>query len=227
MLRRLATFATVLTVGLTFAGAAAAAPRDVSATRAYLAANYAFLHTVRANEHAVSANVAELNRTLAAECPSVGAGAPQNEEAQHMSYEVAGALWSTLYRTDATAVRTFLHTVKPLKWSNGKITRIAQAYVRSLRELSALQLPDLCGDIRAWSAGGFKGVPTDTIQFDRHVEAIEGKSIPLRLIAPYVQSNDKRLAARAAHLETELEDAETVVGFNDWDKLLGTLALNQ
>jgi hypothetical protein len=226
MLRRLSTLAVVLIVGLAPAGAVAA-PSDVSTTHNYLAANYAFLHAVRASEHAANTNVAKLNRTLASECPSVGAGAPQNEEAQHMSYEVAGALWATLYHTDAKAVQAFIRAVRPLKWSNGKITHIAQAYVRSLSELATLASPDLCGDIRAWSADGFKAVPTATIQFDRHVEAIEGKSIPLHLLTPYEQPTDKDLAARAAHLETQLDDAETVVGFNDWDTLLQTLALNQ
>lgn len=195
MLRRLSTLAVVLIVGLAPAGAVAA-PSDVSTTHNYLAANYAFLHAVRASEHAANTNVAKLNRTLASECPSVGAGAPQNEEAQHMSYEVAGALWATLYHTDAKAVQAFIRAVRPLKWSNGKITHIAQAYVRSLRELATLASPDLCGDI-------------------------------LHLLTPYEQPTDKDLAARAAHLETQLDDAETVVGFNDWDTLLQTLALNQ
>jgi hypothetical protein len=226
MRRVLSTLTVVLVVGLAPAGAVAA-PQDASATHAYLAANYAFLHAVHANEHAVNTNVAKLNRTLASECPSVGAGAPQNEEEQHMSYEVAGALWATLYHTDAKVVQTFIRSVKPLKWSNGKITHIARAYIGSLRELAVLAPPDLCGDIRAWSADGFKAVPASTIRFDRHVEAIEGKSIPLHLLAPYEQSADKGLAARAAHLETQLDNAETIVGFNDWDTLLHTLALNQ
>jgi hypothetical protein len=226
MLRLLSTLAVVLTVGLAPAGAVAA-PRDVSTTHTYLAANYAFLHAVHTNERTVNTNIAKLNHTLASVCPSVGIGAPQNEEAQHMSYEVAGALWATLYHTDASAVQAFIRAVKPLKWSNGKITHIAHAYIRSLRELAALTSPDLCGDVRAWSADGFKAVPAATIQFDRHVEAIEGKSIPLRLLAPYELSTDKDVAARTAHLETQLYDAETVVGFNDWDTLLQTLALNQ
>lgn len=226
MLRRLGILTTLLFVGLAQT-TALAAPRDVSSTRRYILANYAFLRTVRANEPLVNANIAKLDRSLAAECPNVGAGSPQNEEAQHMSYEVAGALWSTLYRTDAGAVQRFLQAVHPLRWSNNKITRTARAYIGSLRELAALRPPNLCGDVRAWDADGFKAVPADTLRFDRHVEAIEGKTIPLRLLAPFEQPSDKGLAARTAHLETELLNAETVTGFNDWDTLLQTLALNQ
>jgi|HubBroStandDraft_3_1064219.scaffolds.fasta_scaffold34519_2 hypothetical protein len=226
MLGRLAIVATVVAVGLTPSGASAA-PRDVSSTRSYLLANYALLRAVRANESAVERNVMALDRTLASECPNVGMGAPQNEEAQHMSYEVAGALWSTLYHTDASMIHAFIRTVGSLRWSDPKLTRIAQRYVKSLRELVVLPLPDLCGDVRAWSADGFKAVPASTLRFDRHTEAVEGKSIPTHLLAPYEQSSDKAIAAHVAHLEVQLEDAETMVGFNDWDTLLQTLALNQ
>jgi hypothetical protein len=207
--------------------AGGAAPIHTSSTHAYLEANYVFLHAVHISEHMVNLNVAKLNQTFAAECPSVGAGAPQNEAAQHMSYEVAGALWFTLYHTDAHIVQRFVRAVSPLRWGNNAITRISRGYVTSLRELAALRLPDLCGDVKAWSAGGFRTIPASTIQFDRHLEAIEGKSVPSHLLAPYESSTDKRLAARDASLEIQLEHAETVVGFDDWDNLLETLALNQ
>ncbi len=228
----MATFATMATLAailaVWFAPAnAAGAPRDMSSTRAYLLANYSFLRTVRAKEHTVNMNIAKLNQTFAEQCPSVGMGAPQNEAAQHMSYEVAGALWFTLYHTDAKAVQTFVQAVKPLRWSNSAITRIAHGYIISLHELAALTMPDLCGDVRTWSSGGFKTVPASTIQFDRHLEAIEGKSIPAHLLAPYEQPADRSLAARTARLETQLEHAETLVGFDDWNRLLETLALNQ
>lgn len=226
MLRRLSTLAAVLAVGFAPAGAYAA-PRDVSSTHAYLVANYAFLRAVHASEHTVDMNIVRLDQTFAAQCPSVGAGSPQNEEAQHMSYEVAGVLWFTLYHTDSKAVQSFVRAVKRLRWSNGAITHIARGYITSLRELAALPLPDLCGDVRAWSADGFRAVPASTILFDRHLEAIEGKSIPSRLLAPYERPADGSLAARDAHLETQLEHAEMIVGFDEWDKLLETLALNQ
>jgi hypothetical protein len=226
MLRHLATLAVMLIVGIAPA-AAGAAPRDVSSTHAYLEANYAFLRAVHASEHTVNLNVTKLNQAFAAECPSVGAGAPQNEAAQHMSYEVAGALWFTLYHTDAHVVQRFVRAVSPLRWSSNAVTRISRGYIASLRELAALRLPDLCGDVKTWSAGGFRTIPASTIQFDRHLETIEGKSIPSRLLAPYESSADKKLAARDARLEVQLEHAETVVGFDDWDSLLETLALNQ
>ena len=90
----------------------------------------------------------------------MGAGSPQNEEEQKLSYEVAGALWATGYHTDAALVQRFVKTVRPLKWSNPAITRRAHGLTTGLREMVALSIPNLCGDVRAWGAAGFKTVPT-------------------------------------------------------------------
>jgi hypothetical protein len=226
MLGRLAILAAVLAVGLGPTGAAAA-PRDVASTHTYLVAGYAALHATVANMRVVAANVNKLNRKFSAECPRIGVGSPQNEESQHMSFEVAGALWSTAYHTDAGTVQAFVRAVKPLRWSNSKITRIAQSYIKSLHELTVLPLPDLCGDVRAWSANGFRTIPASTLQFDKHLETIEGKPIPPHLIDPYVQPADKALAARDEHLLTQLEHMETMLGQDWWDMTLETLALNQ
>jgi hypothetical protein len=226
MLRRFAIPLAALTVGLTPAGAAAA-PRDVASTHAYLVAGYAALHATVTTWSSVEANIHKLDLKFAAECPNVGAGSPQNEESQHMSYEVAGALWATGYHTDAKLVQRFVQAVKPLRWSNGAITRSARRFTRGLHEMAVLPVPDLCGDVRTWGATGFTTIPASTLAYDRHVEAIEVKEIPPRLLAPYVQPADRGLAARDVRLNTQFEELEIVKGFNDWDTLLETLGLNQ
>jgi hypothetical protein len=217
---------TALACGLAPAGAPAA-PQDVASTHAYLVAGYAALHATVTTWSTVEANIHKLNKRFAAECPNVGAGSPQNEESQHMSYEVAGALWATGYHTDAKLVQRFVQVLKPLRWSNPAITRSAHNYAKGLHEMTVLPVPDLCGDVRVWSAGGFNTIPASTLRYVRHVEAIEVKEIPPRLLAPFVQPSDKGLAARDERLYTQFEELEITRGFNDWDTLLETLALNQ
>jgi hypothetical protein len=226
MLRRLAILLAALALGLAPARALAA-PVDVASTHAYLVAGYAALHATVTTWSAIQTSIHKLNRRFAAECPNVGAGSPQNEESQKMSNEVAGALWATGYHTDAKIARTFVRAVQPLRWSNPAITRIARKFTKGLLEMVALQVPDLCGDVRAWSATGFATIPARTLAYDRHVEAIEVKEIPPRLLRPYVQPADKALAARDERLNTQFQNLETSTGFNDWDLLLETLALNQ
>jgi hypothetical protein len=117
--------------------------------------------------------------------------------------------------------------VRKLHWSNAELTHRAQRYAASLQALATLETPDVCSDVNAWKASGFKTVPTGTIQLDRRVEAIEAKTIPPAQLAQYEQPADKAILATTTRLETQLEQIETVVGFNDWDQALETLGLNQ
>lgn len=226
MLRRLGILAAVLTVGLTPAGASAA-PRDVASTHAYLVAAYAALHATVTTWSSVEANIRKLDQRFGAECPAVGAGSPQSNEEQKLSAEVAGALWATGYHTDARIVQAFVKAVRPLRWSNPAITRSAQRYTAGLHEMTLLPIPDLCGDVRTWGAGGFKAVTASTQQYVRRVEAIEVKEIPRRLLAPYVQPADRGLRARDERLATKYEELEFQRGQDDWNTLLEVLALNQ
>lgn len=206
---------------------ASASGLDVASTHAYLVAGYAALHATVTTWPAVEAGIRRLDRRFAGECGKAGEGAPQNEEAQRMTYEVAGALWASGYHTDASIVRRFVHAVKSLRWSDQRITRSARRFVKGLQEMVALRVPDLCGDVRAWKATGFASIPQSTLSYDRHVEAIEVKEIPPRLLRPFVASADKGLAARDERLNKRFQDLETVKGFDDWDMLLETLALPQ
>jgi hypothetical protein len=226
MLGRFATLTAVLTLGLA-PGSAAAAPRDVASTHAYLVAGYTALHATVTKWSSVEASIRKLDLRFHSECPNIGTGSPQSDEEQKLSSEVAGALWATGYRTDAKIVQRFVKAVSPLRWSNPAITRSAHRYVTALHEMTVLPIPDLCGDVRSWAAGGFQAVSASTEQYDRRVEAIEVKEVPRRLLAPYVQPADKGLRIRDERLATRFSELEFTNGQNDWNMLLETLALNQ
>jgi hypothetical protein len=226
MVRRWGILAAVLALGL-WPASAGAAPQDIASTHAYLVAGYAALHATVTKWSSVEADIHKLDLKFQAECSHVGAGSPQSDEEQKLSYEVAGALWATGYHTDAKVVDAFVKVVSRLKWSNPAITRAAHSYAKGLREMTALSIPDLCGDVRSWAAGGFKAVSATTEQYVKHVEAIEVKEVPRRLLAQYVQPSDKGLRARDEHLATKFEELEFQRGQDDWNTLLEVLALNQ
>ncbi len=104
-------------------------------------------------------------------------------------------------RNRRRAGQRLLRQTSQLRWSSSTINRIASAYSRSTRELASLPLPDLCRDVRSWSATGFQVVPATTLSLVRHEEAIEPKPIPPRLLAPYERGNDATLLARTIRLE--------------------------
>jgi len=226
MLRR----AAILTVVLAVAGApttADAASRDAASTHTYLAASYRVLHAAVGTWSSVEASIHRLDQRFAAECPDVGAGSPQNEEEQKLSYEAAGALWATGYHTDAAIVRAYVNTLSRLTWSNPQVTRDARRLATGLREMTALQVPDICADVRAWHANGFGAMPSNVAPYDQHVEAIDIHEIPRKLLAPYVQPADRGLRERTEHLATRFEELEFMRGQADWIALLEVVGLNE
>lgn len=207
---------------------AAAAPRDTSSTNAYLVAAVSELRATIATIHTnVQASIDALNGRYATECPGAGVGAPDNGQQNPIVLELVGAGWATTFRSDARIIQAFARAVESLRWSDARITRDLASYVSSLRELSELPLPDLCADLRSWSASGFQTIPAATDQFDRRLEAIHGEPPPARLLVPYEGHAQRTLAARVANLESTLGALETTSEQAWGDMLLETLGLPQ
>jgi hypothetical protein len=227
MLGRLAILLAVLAFGLAPASALATSAQDASSTHTALLAAYKTLHSVVDSWPALEASMHNLDNRFAGECPNVGAGSPQNEPEQRMSYEVAGALWATAYHTDAKYANAFIKAVSPLHWSNPSIARSAHKFIRGLREMMALQVPNLCADVRSWTATGYKTIPASTLQFDTHVEDINVEVPSPHLVAAYVAPADRGLYAKVEHLVRRFEELEFATGQRQWDSLLETLGLQQ
>ena len=176
---------------------------------------------------ALEANFQKLDRKFAAECPNIAAGSPQSEAEQHLAYEVAGALWATAYHEDSKFAQAFIKSVNPLRWSNPAIDRIAHKFIKGLREMISLQVPNLCADVSSWKASGYQTIPASTLQYDQHVEAIEVEVPSPKTVAAYVQPADRALFAKVERLETRFEELEFSTGQRYWNSTLETLGLNQ
>jgi hypothetical protein len=226
MLGRLAILLTVLAAGLSPAQALAAPSENASSTHTALVAAYTALHSVVATWPGVEAQLQALDRRFAAECPRAGLGSPENEPEGRMAYEVTGALWAVGYHADARIAQRFIRTVSPLRWTNPALTRRMHTYITGLREMIALQVPNLCGEVRSWSASGFQTVPQSAFQYDQHVEAINVEVPSPALLAKYVQPADRQLFARVKHLVVRFEELEFTVGQRAWYHLLEILGLN-
>jgi len=230
MFRRVGTLIAVFAVAVTAAVApatAGAASQDVASTRVYLTASYTALHTAVSTWSSVEASIHRLDLRFHAECPDAGAGSPENEEEEKLSYEVTGALWATGYHTDAAIVQSYVRTVNRLRWSNPRITRDAHRLTRGLREMVGLQVPNLCADIGAWHAANFGPMPSDVEPYDQHVEAIDIHEIPWNLIAPYVPPAEKPLLNRTKQVATRFDELEFMRGQADWISLLEVVGLNE
>lgn len=229
MVRRLAAplLATAALCGAAPATAPAASSHDVAAARTVLTTGYETLRSVLRTWPKVEASLRNLNRRFAGECPNVGMGSPQTEAEKRLSYEVAGALWATAYHADAPIVRRFIHRVTGVTSSNAKLNRRVYRFLNGLDEMLALQVPDICADVRAWTASGYQRIPTSTLQFDRHVEAINVEIPSPKLAEPYLDASDRGLVPKLERLITRFEELEFTVGQRYWDTLLETLAVPQ
>jgi hypothetical protein len=217
----------VLVLGLAPTDALATSKQDGDSTHTALVAAYSALSGIVNTRSTLEASLRKLDRRFATECPDVGAGSPQNESEQRLSYEVAGALWATAYHTDAKYAYAFINVVSPLRWSNRSIVHRGLKFIVGLHEMIALRVPDICGDVRTWTAGGFITAPADTQQFDDHVESINVEIPSPRILAPYMRPADRGLLKQVEHLLIRFEELEFTVGQRFWDTLLETLALNQ
>jgi hypothetical protein len=207
--------------------AAAASSHDIAATRTVLTTGYETLRAVLRSWPKVEASLRNLNHRFARECPGIGAGSPQTVAEKHLSYEVAGAQWATAYHADAAIVRRFIHKVTGVSTSDRRLNRRVYKFLAGLDEMLALQVPDICSDVRAWTASGYQRVPTSTLQFDRHVEAIDVAIPSPKLAEPYLVASDRALVPKLEHLITRFEELEFTAGQRYWNELLETLAIPQ
>ena len=92
---------------------------------------------------------------------------------------------------------------------------------------AALPLPNLCADVRSWTASGFRVVPATTLSLDRRAEAIELNTVPRGFFARIRVGSDPSTLARTMQLETKIEENEFGKGQTDWIQVLDTLGLPQ
>jgi hypothetical protein len=160
-----------LAVSLTSATAAVAAirPSDAAATHAYLRARIAVQHAAARTEPAAITALAKLEGQLKAGCPGVLTGAPPhvkgertNESDLHVSEELLIVTLGTAERVEHAELARFARTVRRLRWSNPKLTRLLRSLALESDEQSAIPVPDLCSDLRFWVSSGYTAVSAGT-----------------------------------------------------------------
>jgi len=214
-----------LVLALVAPAPALASAGDANATHALIGADYALTRTRVATIPVAQGKVEQYDRKLAAECPNVGAGSPEDEAASPMSKEVAVALWSISYGAAAGPTERFAATAMKLHWSNARFTRAVHAFATTLRSLATIQLPNLCSDVRTWTASGFSTVAPNVLAIDEHVEPLRIPDIPWGLVSSDERGGEASLVAYVEHGERKLAEAEFMLGQKDWYQVLETLGV--
>ena len=207
--------------------AALASSGNAAATRAYIQANYALVRAARSNLATGTAALKSLVHQITGECPLAAAESPENHDSEQLSNEIAGAMTVAGYHPDVAAIGAFVHAVGGLHWSNRTLTRTVKTYATQLHGLATLAVPDVCGDVKAWAAGGFQALPASTVQFDQRYYAvdIEAEEVTLRLFSPFESAGEASLVRRTKQLEAPLAEAEANA-VADYTQILDALKLN-
>jgi hypothetical protein len=209
-------------------GAALARSGNAAATRTYIKANYTLVRTARANLATGEAAIKSLTQQITGECPGAALESPQNHDAEQLSDEVVGALEVAAYNPDQASIVAFAQAVGGLHWSNRRLTHMVGAYASKLEGFTKLAMPDVCGDVRAWAASGYKTLPATTVAFDKGFFAtdFEAEEVSLRLLAPYESATEASLLHRTKQLEAPLAEAEAGA-VSDYSQILDSLKLSQ
>jgi hypothetical protein len=199
-----------LTAGLACASPAAlAAAGNAAATQSYLQANYALVRVARSHLAISEAGPLHVLAKVQQECPRAGLGSPQNPESTQMSDEIIGAMVISAEQPDLQAIRTFIHAVAGLSWSNHALTSAVRAYAGDLETVLSLSAPNLCGEVRAWAADDFHALPASTVAFvAKFMPAWVALGLLPAQLERYESSAGKALAHRCEPLESLLTEGE-------------------
>jgi hypothetical protein len=216
----------VALAGLAAAPAAAlASSTDVSATQAYLQANYALVSVARSHLATSEAGPLHVLAQVKRECPGVGAGSPQDPESTQMSDEVIGAMVYSSAPPDRRAMQTFVRAVAGLHWSSRGLTNAVRSYAGDLKTFLSLPEPNLCADVRAWASSGFHTLPASTVAFvGKFMPSWVALGLVPKQLAQFETPSGRALAGRANAAETAITNAEARA-VEHWGDIMNALVI--
>ena len=172
---------------------AAPGARDRAPARAFLEAGYlydsAFLADIGTGEEAVR----QLATRLEAECGGVLAGAPpaqagtasgatplqrmQSEQISELSAELEFDTLETALLPAHPAVTTYTHAVTRLHWHDAHTRRLVASLAQKLNRELAAPLLEVCPDLRAWVASGYRTLSPTTTAFASRIAPTSENSV--------------------------------------------------
>ncbi|HTD09425.1 MAG TPA: hypothetical protein VK680_11075 [Solirubrobacteraceae bacterium] len=187
---------------------------DVSATSAYLKADYASVRAEIQSFPTAIAAVEALATKVQAECPGVLANAPKpapgtppSASEAAISEEELEAVFAAAARTERARRARFAHEVAALHWSSSAFTRLVHSQAIDEVEKAAVAPAELCADMRSWLVSGYQSVSVGTERYLHMEAALTAKTERAetdikRELRPYESAADKRVARKIDTLES-------------------------
>lgn len=168
-------------------------------TRAYATAVYAYDQAILSGGNASIGGVETLAKRIDEECYGLIAGAPGNgtktssssarqigEEVRRtrqtadLEEELAATLAGTARLPYRQATTEFVSAIKHLRWSDRSVTLLVGELAEYLERTLSSKVPDVCEDIKAWAASGYKTLSPASREFQREDNGIAHVSVNAR-----------------------------------------------
>jgi hypothetical protein len=198
---------------------------DVTATQAYLLAEYKFDRVVVSNLPASRRLVAAFVKKVAAECANVLVSPPRNEQLGQLVEEQLFALGIVASGSDRHSTSVFVRSIKSLDWGQRRLALLVQQRGRGVSVETDTVVPNLCVADRAWAMSDYVSLSASTKRFLEQMKASEPlakgsngfepvQNVISRLLVPYERGHTRVLARQVKHLEARLEDSalEIILG---------------
>jgi hypothetical protein len=188
---------------------------DQAATHAYLEARLAEEHHEAATNSAALKAIDELAARVGAGCAGILRGAPRNTKGTPVNQSrseidrelLVGPLLAAEHVLHPALVR-FARTVHRLRWSSAKLTRLLRSLAREEAEKSAVAIPDLCADMRAWVTSGYTAAGPGTKQLLHRLDVVSSITlIEVEPGEPFTLDTDKTIAYRLKPYEAHRDRA--------------------
>jgi len=210
------------------AASASASSQNAASTQSYIQANYTLVRAGTAKLGVVRVALRNTQARIEGECDNAALNSPQNPESTELSNEIIGAIVLAAYRTGIPAGNAYIRAAGGLRWSNPRLTSTISSYVGKLKVLRSLTPPNVCADVRAWVASGYRTLTQSTVRFDQQFMPnwVAIGELPIQLLAPYVRSSQRSLLRRSGQLESQLTEFEANDGVNTWSAIMDALGVS-
>ncbi|HEY7933068.1 MAG TPA: hypothetical protein VID48_04515, partial [Solirubrobacteraceae bacterium] len=146
------------------AGAASAhvSGTDAAATHAYLESRLALRHAEAVHASAELDAVDALAESVKAQCPAVLKDEPESASGGEISIELADAIFGAAERVGHTVAERYYKTVRRLRWSNPRLTKLLHDLALEQAEQSGVPAPPLCADLKFWVGSAYTATSATT-----------------------------------------------------------------
>jgi hypothetical protein len=155
-----------------------ASANDDVATHAYLDARLAARRTESGHPSSGLSAIDALAEAIKVECPDVlqaePAPARNGRAGGEISREISEAIFGASERVGHATDERFYKTVRRIRWSNPRLTKLLHELALEQAEQSGISAPPLCADLKAWVASGYTATTAATKHYLHRHDVVSG-----------------------------------------------------